>query len=152
MTRTVQAVAGILIAVALVVVLGFAYLTSGRSTPTGVPSDTTSTADSTPARTPPLPNSADGLRWVRLTDLPREAQQTVALIENGGPFPYAMDGSTFRNFEGILPTRPRGYYREYTVPTPGESDRGARRIVTGDEDRELFYTADHYESFVRVRR
>jgi ribonuclease T1 len=76
----------------------------------------------------------------------------VALIDAGGPFPYAKDGATFNNFEGVLPSRPRGYYREYTVRTPGERDRGARRIVTGDRDRELFYTADHYETFARVQR
>ena len=89
---------------------------------------------------------------MRLADLPPQARQTVALIEAGGPFPYAKDGTTFNNFEGVLPSRPRGYYREYTVKTPGERDRGPRRIVTGDRDRELFYTADHYETFARVQR
>ena len=102
--------------------------------------------------TPPPPSSGDGLAWVRLADLPVQARQTVALIDAGGPFPYAKDGATFNNFEGVLPSRPRGYYREYTVKTPGERDRGARRIVTGDRDRELFYTADHYETFARVQR
>ena len=89
---------------------------------------------------------------VTLTSLPTEAQRTVALIERGGPFPYAKDGAIFGNREQILPIKPRGFYREYTVPTPGEDDRGPRRLVTGDQDRQLFYTDDHYASFVRVAR
>ena len=93
-----------------------------------------------------------GLRTVALRDLPREAQATVALIERGGPFPYAKDGVTFGNRERLLPSHPRGWYREYTVRTPGEGDRGPRRIVTGDDDRLVFYTADHYASFVQVAR
>ena len=76
----------------------------------------------------------------------------MSLIESGGPFPYAKDGAVFGNREGILPRRAAGFYREYTVPTPGESDRGARRIVSGDGSRQLFYTGDHYASFVRIRR
>ncbi len=84
-----------------------------------------------------------------LSQLPPEAASTWALIEDGGPFPYARDGTTFGNREGLLPRQPDGYYREYTVPTPGERDRGARRLVTG-EGGELWYTADHYASFVRV--
>lgn len=87
-----------------------------------------------------------------LRDLPREAQATVALIERGGPFPYAQDGMTFANRERLLPAHSRGWYREYTVRTPGEGDRGPRRIVTGDDDRLVFYTADHYASFVQVAR
>jgi ribonuclease T1 len=80
--------------------------------------------------------------------LPPEAEATIALIQAGGPFPYRKDGSVFQNRERRLPDQPRGYYREYTVPTPGESDRGARRIVTGGEPPDVFYyTADHYRSF-----
>lgn len=94
----------------------------------------------------------DGLPWVDLADLPAEAARTVELIDHGGPFPYPeKDGSTFGNFEGLLPDRPRGYYAEYTVPTPGEDDRGARRIVAGDGG-ELYWTEDHYASFERIRR
>ena len=93
-----------------------------------------------------------GLRVVALGSLPREAQATVRLIDAGGPFPYAQDGVTFGNLERRLPAHPRGWYREYTVRTPGERDRGPRRIVTGDDDRMIFYTADHYGSFVRVAR
>ena len=93
-----------------------------------------------------------GLRTVALSDLPREAQATVALVDRGGPFPYTQDGVTFANRERELPAHPRGWYREYTVRTPGERDRGPRRIVTGDDDRLVFYTADHYASFLRVVR
>jgi ribonuclease T1 len=71
------------------------------------------------------------------------------LIQAGGPFPYPRDGVVFRNAEGLLPQEPSGYYHEYTVPTPGEFDRGPRRIITG-ADGEFYYTADHYESFRRV--
>ena len=77
---------------------------------------------------------------------PPEAADTLAFIERGGPFPHRQDGSTFQNREGILPDAPRGYYREYTVETPGSPDRGARRIVTG-RDGERYYTDDHYDSF-----
>ena len=88
--------------------------------------------------------------------LPREAQATLALIKAGGPFPYAKDGSVFSNRERILPARPRGYYREYTVPTPGARDRGARRIIAGAAgdvrtSGEYYYTDDHYNSFRRIR-
>ena len=91
-----------------------------------------------------------GLRYVDLADLPPEASDTVDLIDAGGPFPYDQDGSTFGNFEGILPDRERGYYEEFTVETPGSDDRGARRIVEG-ADGELYWTEDHYDSFERIR-
>ena len=82
--------------------------------------------------------------------LPPEAIETLALIQRGGPFPYRKDGTTFQNRERLLPAKPRGYYREYTVPTPGARDRGARRIVTGGQPpREWYYTDDHYDSFRR---
>lgn len=86
---------------------------------------------------------------VRLTDLPREARATVELIQQGGPFPYRKDGVTFGNRERLLPQARHGYYREYTVSTPGSRDRGARRIVTGSNG-ELYYTDDHYRSFRRI--
>lgn len=83
--------------------------------------------------------------------LPPEAIETLALIQRGGPFPYRKDGTTFQNRERLLPARPRGYYREYTVPTPGARDRGARRIVAGGKPPEVFYyTADHYGSFRQI--
>lgn len=83
-------------------------------------------------------------------ELPREAQATLALIRAGGPFPYQQDGRTFGNREGLLPKKERGYYREYTVRTPGAKDRGARRIVAG-RGGEHYYTGDHYRSFRRIR-
>jgi len=86
---------------------------------------------------------------VALSALPIEARSTIALIESGGPFPYSRDGAVFRNAEGLLPKEFTGYYHEYTVQTPGEADRGARRIITGAHG-EFYYTADHYESFRRV--
>ena len=80
--------------------------------------------------------------------LSAEARQTIALIQHGGPFPHRQDGSTFGNREQQLPQRPRGYYREYTVDTPGAGNRGARRIVTGGNPPDAwYYTDDHYESF-----
>lgn len=81
--------------------------------------------------------------------LPAEARDTLALIRDGGPFPYAKDGSVFGNRERLLPPRQRGFYREYTVPTPGSRDRGARRIIAGG-GREFYWTADHYGSFQRI--
>ena len=150
MNRTVTKVGGIITAVAVVLLLAYTYLPSGGAPPTAAPTTTATTARG--SDTPPPPDGGDGLAWVRLADLPVQARQTVALIDAGGPFPYAKDGATFNNFEGVLPSKPRGYYREYTVKTPGERDRGARRIVTGDRDRELFYTDDHYETFARVQR
>lgn len=74
---------------------------------------------------------------------------TLRLVESGGPFPHEQDGDTFQNREGLLPEQPQGYYREYTVETPGSDDRGARRLVIG-EGGETYYTSDHYESFVRI--
>lgn len=82
--------------------------------------------------------------------LPPEAQHTLTLIQRGGPFPHRQDGSVFQNREGRLPRQPGGYYREYTVDTPGLDHRGTRRIVTGGKPpREYYYTDDHYESFRR---
>jgi ribonuclease T1 len=88
---------------------------------------------------------------VKLSQLPAEARQTVALIDKGGPFPYAKDGVVFGNYEKLLPQQKRGYYHEYTVRTPGSRDRGARRIVTG-QGGEIYYTDDHYKSFRTVLR
>ena len=97
-------------------------------------------------------------RDVTLADLPPEARDTFALIRKGGPFPYRKDGSTFGNREGHLPRQPRGYYTEYTVRTPWERDRGARRIVAGRgthgdpaSSGEYCYTDDHYNFFRRIR-
>ena len=86
---------------------------------------------------------------IHKAQLPKEALQTIALIRQGGPFPYDRDGITFSNYQKILPPRARGWYREYTVRTPGERTRGARRIVAG-RDGTLYYTDDHYQSFRRI--
>ncbi|MFI7674287.1 ribonuclease domain-containing protein [Actinophytocola sp. NPDC049390] len=97
---------------------------------------------------PPAPTT--GMREQALSDLPAEAADTWRLIEQGGPFPFPEDdGKVFGNREGLLPEQDRGYYHEYTVQTPGSDDRGARRLVTGAAD-EVYYTGDHYESFVKV--
>ena len=91
---------------------------------------------------------------VALADLPAQAQHAERLIRAGGPFPYSKDGTVFGNRERLLPLKPRGHYREYTVQTPGSPDRGARRIVCGGdrpvEPEACFYTADHYASFRRI--
>jgi len=90
---------------------------------------------------------------VAAEQLPAEARQTLRLIDAGGPFPYRRDGVVFKNLERRLPQQPRGYYREYTVPTPGSKDRGARRIVAGEQPPVVFYyTDDHYRSFRRIKR
>jgi len=86
---------------------------------------------------------------VRLGELPAEARQTLALIKADGPFRYARDGAVFGNRESQLPRRERGYYREYTVKTPGARGRGARRIVAGSGG-EFYYTDDHYRTFRRI--
>ena len=90
---------------------------------------------------------------VRVAELPRQGQQTYELIRMGGPFPYGKDGMVFGNRERLLPIERRGYYREYTVQTPGSRDRGARRIVCGGPSRAphaCYYTADHYASFRKI--
>jgi ribonuclease T1 len=98
--------------------------------------------------------SQPSVESVALNTLPREAQTTHRLILAGGPFPYRKDGTTFFNRERLLPKAPRGFYREYTVRTPGSPDRGARRIVCGGEPptqpEACYYTADHYASFLRI--
>ena len=91
---------------------------------------------------------------VELSALPPEARKTEEAIRRGGPFPYSKDGSVFANRERLLPANPRGYYREYTVKTPGAQNRGARRIVCGGSQpaspETCYYTSDHYASFARI--
>ena len=133
---------------------------SASADPTASHEATTSApaqVDGTPRPSRAAPTGTDeavdpvsGLPWVDLEDLPPEAADTLERIESGGPFPFDRDGITFQNREGILPEAPAGAYREYTVVTPGEDDRGARRIVTGRES-EVYFTDDHYRSFVRIR-
>lgn len=97
------------------------------------------------------PAWAEGHQVTHPAELPAEARTTLALIDRGGPYPYSKDGIVFGNYEKELPSRTRGYYHEYTVPTPDAPDRGARRIVTG-RNGEVFYTSDHYQSFEAVLR
>ncbi len=85
-----------------------------------------------------------------VADLPPEGRETLRMIRQGGPFPFDRDGVVFGNFERILPKQPRGYYHEYTVKTPGARNRGARRIISGNPG-EYYYSADHYQSFKRIR-
>jgi len=92
-----------------------------------------------------------GLPRIAMADLPPQARDTLALIDAGGPFPYRQDGTVFANQEHRLPSRETGYYREYTVPTPGSDDRGARRLVVG-RDGDVYYTADHYDTFRQLAR
>jgi ribonuclease T1 len=87
---------------------------------------------------------------IAVRDLPEEARQVLRLIKEGGPFPYPRDGAVFANRERLLPARSRGYYREYTVETPGMRSRGARRIIASAKG-DYYYTDDHYRSFKRIR-
>ena len=105
------------------------------------------TADSTNAEANATQTS--NLNPVLAEQLPAEAITTLELIAQDGPYPFSRDDSVFQNREQLLPDRPRGHYREYTVITPGEDDRGARRIVAG-ADGELYYTSDHYQSFNEI--
>lgn len=109
------------------------------------------------APTPSWARSESGLGTIHVAELPAEARETLAHIKSGGPFPYHKDGVVFGNFEKRLPAKPRGYYHEYTVPTPGRHDRGPRRIVAGAgasgdvrSSGEYYYTDDHYRTFRRV--
>ncbi|MCX4979669.1 ribonuclease domain-containing protein [Streptomyces sp. NBC_00572] len=132
----------VLLALVLCVFLAGCSSASGGAAP-AAPARTTGTAEAA------APTGTSGLPTVRAADLPPEARRTLDLIARGGPFPYARDGAVFSNFERILPREGRGYYREYTVKTPGERDRGARRIVTG-RNGEIYWTDDHYDSFREV--
>ncbi len=99
------------------------------------------------------PLTAAETATVAVTALPPQGRETYRLIHVGGPFPYSKDGTVFGNRERLLPSRQRGYYREYTVKTPGSRDRGARRIVCGGPARTpdaCYYTSDHYASFSRI--
>lgn len=111
----------------------------------------TAVAAMSPATAQRAPAPASTATEIHMGDLPREARATIALIDKGGPYPYAKDGAIFSNRENQLPKKKRGYYHEYTVKTPGERTRGARRIIAGAEG-ELFYTDDHYSHFRRIAR
>ncbi|NUT49286.1 MAG: ribonuclease N [Saccharothrix sp.] len=130
--------------IALVVVGYFAKDLTGSSSDPAPPSAPPSVS------TTAVPGADSGLPVEPLSGLPEQVAATWELIGRGGPFPYPRnDGVTFQNREKRLPAEAADYYREYTVPTPGSDDRGARRLVTGSE-AEVYYTPDHYESFVVV--
>ena len=98
------------------------------------------------------PHAGHDIATVARAELPPEAGRTLQLIHKGGPFPYSKDGTIFSNRERILPAQSRGYYREYTVKTPGSRDRGARRIICGGGGAaECYYTSDHYASFRLIK-
>jgi ribonuclease T1 len=125
--------------VALVVALAVGYAVQGSGGGSHHPARSSSASASTTAGE------------VALSTLPPQVAATVGLIRSDGPFPYPRnDGVVFHNNEHVLPRQADGYYHEYTVPTPGSGDRGARRLITG-RDGEFFYTDDHYETFRRVR-
>ena len=131
--------------------LWWALADGGQQVDSPRASDPSAQSSASPPESPSGTDPESGLPPVQLADLPPEAAEILELIDRGGPFDEDEDGGTFQNREEILPDEPRGYYREYTVPTPGSDDRGARRIVAG-EGGELYWTDDHYRSFSRVRR
>ncbi|HIZ97972.1 MAG TPA: ribonuclease [Candidatus Janibacter merdipullorum] len=128
--------------IGLLIILGGLWFVGG-----GMDSGAGDGSSSTHAEAGSTPDSS--LETVAESRLPEEGQETLDLIRSDGPFPHDRDGLTFENREQILPSQDRGYYREYTVPTPGADDRGARRIV-GGEGGDRYYTEDHYASFRQI--
>ncbi|UAL30986.1 hypothetical protein K8W59_05695 [Nocardioides rotundus] len=172
-SRGRRSLVGLLIAIALAVVVWWTQGDDAARDPSAAPSssasaeaqpsptpteDTEDSATSDPSETSSTVPTDDGgtdpdsgLPWVAEADLPPEAIDTLALIDADGPYPYEEDDTVFSNREGILPDEAEGYYREYTVETPGLDHRGAKRIVTGSGG-EYYWTEDHYSSFARIRR
>ncbi len=99
---------------------------------------------------PPIQGGQEALPIIAVAELPVEARDTLRAIKQGGPFTFPRDGVVFNNFERVLPEHERGYYHEYTVATPGASNRGVRRIVCGPLP-ECYYTGDHYQTFKSIR-
>ena len=122
----------------------------------GAPGNQATTPRTQPVETPRETASLDsmaGQETVAIAQLPKQAVTTLRQIQAGGPFPFEKDGIVFGNRERLLPSHPRGFYHEYTVPTPRARDRGARRIVCGGPRRQIdncFYYDDHYASFKRI--
>ncbi|MGW7416017.1 ribonuclease domain-containing protein [Streptomyces sp. NPDC054863] len=132
-----------------IAVLGGAFALTSALLAGGVATASTPTGVATVAASTPAAVAAVG--DICYSKLPSQAHDTLTLIEKGGPFPYEQDGTVFKNREGILPSQTNGYYHEYTVVTPGAPTRGAKRIVTGDQAQEDYYTSDHYKSFSLVK-
>ncbi|WP_255770070.1 ribonuclease domain-containing protein [Pseudarthrobacter sulfonivorans] len=142
-----------LVVAALAIFGGIGFLESLTGSTTPAASSSAAPVPEAPATGPAhvpapaaVPTNPSALPAIRESALPAEARKTLALIRKGGPYSYSQDDQAFGNFERVLPRQASGYYREYTVPTPGESDRGARRIVAG-AGGEKYYTQDHYDSF-----
>ncbi|RJQ80500.1 ribonuclease N [Pseudonocardiaceae bacterium YIM PH 21723] len=139
-----------LVGLVALVVAGWLYKDNpGVSSLGSPPSVSTSVSVSVPPSNGPLPGSDSGLQVRKLAELPKEAANTWAAIRKGPPYKYGRDGIVFENREKRLPKQRGGYYHEFTVETPGSSDRGARRLITGEKS-ELYFTQDHYASFVVV--
>lgn len=156
--RNGRSLIGLLVALALVAFIWWTQgddaakdRADGESTPTASVTPTPEVTGGAPGESESGTSDEGDLPSVPLSDLPPEAAETLDLIDAGGPFPHDRDGVTFENREDLLPQQPSGYYREYTVETPGSDDRGARRIVTGDRG-ELYWTDDHYASFSTITR
>jgi ribonuclease T1 len=132
----------------LILLLGGGYAVRAFHHTDGAPARTNNTSTSASGQAG-QPGTSAPHGSTALSRLPVQAQTTVRIIQRRGPFPYRDDGIVYNNLERRLPIKPRGYYHEYTVPTPGSADRGARRIITGGGG-EFYYTSDHYDSFVSV--
>ena len=133
----------------LLVVFAF-WFARGGGTDTAVRPTAGASESSTPSGTSTGTSTPDsGLATIRESRLPAAARSTLVLIRSGGPFPYAEDGQTFQNREGLLPDRKRGYYKEYTVKQGTKGDRGPLRIV-GGSGGDLYWTEDHYDSFRQI--
>lgn len=138
----------------IVMVLAFFVFGGSSDSPDVAASDNSASPATTAPSTTLVETIEPSVRFsdlpvVEPADLPIEAIDTLLLIADGGPYPYRQDDGVFQNREGILPNRDNNHYREYTVDTPGSSDRGARRVVSG-ADGELYYTNDHYDSFREI--
>ena len=162
-SRNRRTLTGLLVAIVAAAVTWYASGDGGGTTTAPQPTPTVTVSpstdpstDATTDATTDVPTSDvdpdSGLPWIAESELPPEALDTLKDIDNGGPYAYpGRDDTMFTNREGLLPDHESGYYREYTVETPGSDDRGARRIIRGN-DGELYYTDDHYDSFRRIAR
>lgn len=142
--RSRTRITGALVALVLLVLVGWLIKSGDDDSPTSSPPASSSSTSGAA-----VPGAAPGLDVKALSTLPREATSTWQAIQRGEPYPNPRDGVVFENREQRLPARKVGYYHEFTVPTPNSDDRGARRLISGSA-RELYYTGDHYRSFVVV--